>query len=99
MNATQTALAALQFSAQWLWIGHATGVIEDSIFLTGWSTSGASHPFSFGNRNYWTTQVGGTVGVLKLVRALYDDAPVALARKKALADLAVHGKPLQATIF
>jgi hypothetical protein len=28
-----------------------------------------------------------------------ENAPVALARKKALADLAVHGKPLQATIF
>lgn len=47
----------------------------------------------------WTVQVGGTVGILSLLRALYDDAPVALARKKALADLALHGKPLQATIF
>jgi hypothetical protein len=47
----------------------------------------------------WTVQVGGTIRILHLLAALYDDAPVALARKKALADLAVHGKPLQASIF
>jgi DNA invertase Pin-like site-specific DNA recombinase len=47
----------------------------------------------------WCVQVGGTVRVLRLLAALYDDAPVALARKKALADLAVHGKPLAATLF
>jgi transposase-like protein len=44
----------------------------------------------------WAIQVGGTRRVLGLLAALYDDAPVALARKKALSDLAVHGKPLQA---
>ncbi len=54
---------------------------------------------TMGNQRYWTTQVGGTVGVLRLLAALYDDAPVALARKRALADLAVHGKPLQPAIF
>lgn len=47
----------------------------------------------------WSVQVGGTRGVLRLLAALYDDAPVALPRKKALADLAVHGRPLQASIF
>jgi DNA invertase Pin-like site-specific DNA recombinase len=47
----------------------------------------------------WAVQVGGTIRVLSLLAALYDDAPVALARKKALADLAVHGKPLQATLL
>lgn len=47
----------------------------------------------------WCVQVGGTIRVRALLRALYDDAPVALARKKALADLAVYGKPLQASIF
>jgi transposase-like protein len=59
--------------------------------------------------SYWVVQVGGAHRSerfpwresvpLRLLAALYDDAPVALARKKALADLAVHGKPLQATIF
>jgi uncharacterized protein YerC len=47
----------------------------------------------------WCVQVGGRIGVLSLLAALYDDAPVALARKKALADLAVHGKPLQAALI
>jgi hypothetical protein len=47
----------------------------------------------------WSVQVGGTIRVLRLLAALYDDAPAALARKKALADLAVHGKPLAATLF
>ena len=47
----------------------------------------------------WCVQVGGTIKVLSLLAALYDDAPVALARKKALADLAVHGKPLQAALL
>ena len=47
----------------------------------------------------WGVQVGGTVRVLRLLAALYDDAPVALARKKALADLAVHGKPFNPTLF
>lgn len=54
---------------------------------------------TMGNRRYWTTQIGGTVRILSLLAALYDDAPVALARKKALADLAVHGKPLQHALF
>jgi DNA invertase Pin-like site-specific DNA recombinase len=47
----------------------------------------------------WCVQIGGTRKVLHLLAALYDDAPVALARKKALADLAVHSKPLAATLF
>ena len=45
------------------------------------------------------TSIGGTRMPIKLLAALYDDAPVALARKKALADLAVHGKPLQSSLF
>ena len=49
--------------------------------------------------NHWTVQVGGTIRVRHLLAALYDDAPVALARKKALADLAVHGKPFSPTLF
>ena len=52
-----------------------------------------------GNRRYWTIQVGGTKLVRLLVAALYDDAPTALARKKALADLAVHGKPFTPALF
>jgi len=47
----------------------------------------------------WCVQVGGSIRVLTLLRTLYDDAPVALDRKKALADLALHGKPLQAGLF
>jgi len=52
-----------------------------------------------GNKRYWVTQVGGTRRVLELLAVLYDDAPTALTRKKALADLAVHGTPLQPTMF
>jgi len=53
-----------------------------------------------GQSRAWTVQVGGSGSrVTRLLMALYDDAPVALARKKALADLAVHGKPLAATLF
>ena len=58
---TFTALAAKQFSAQWLWIGTTGGVINDSIFLTGWDTSGGSHNFSSGNRNYWTNGTSGSI--------------------------------------
>ena len=47
----------------------------------------------------WCVQVGGVTGPRILLAALYDGAPVALARKQALADLAVHGKPLAATLF
>jgi PKD repeat protein len=46
-TATFTAIATAQFSAE---LFHS---VTDGIFLTGWSTSGASHPFSFGNKNYW----------------------------------------------
>lgn len=49
--------------------------------------------------NTWVVQVGGRSAPLRLLAALYDDAPVALARKKALADLAVHGKPFNPTLF
>jgi hypothetical protein len=52
-----------------------------------------------GNGDTWVVQVGGVRAPRLLLAALYDDAPVALARKKALADLAVHGKPLAATLF
>lgn len=49
--------------------------------------------------NTWVVQVGGRRAPRLLLAALYNDAPVALPRKKALADLAVHGKPLAATLF
>lgn len=62
-------------------------------------TTARAHQGKSGNRNYWVTYTGGTTGPRRLLAALYDDAPVALARKKALADLAVHGKPLAATLF
>lgn len=52
-----------------------------------------------GNGDTWVVQVGGRNRPLILLAALYDDAPTALARKKALSDLAVHGKPLQASLF
>jgi predicted transcriptional regulator len=52
-----------------------------------------------GSGNTWVVQVGGRYAPRLLLAALYDDAPVALPRKKALADLAVHGKPLAATLF
>jgi Homeodomain-like domain len=62
-------------------------------------TASAARHVTTGAADYWVIQVGGTVRILRLLAALYDDAPVALARKKALADLAVHGKPLQAAMF
>lgn len=52
-----------------------------------------------GGKKYWTVQIGGTRLVLRLLAALYDDAPTALARKKALADHAVHGKPIIQPLF
>jgi len=62
-------------------------------------TTATPHRGKQGNRNYWVTNMGGNQRPRRLLAALYDDAPVALARKKALADLAVHGKPLAATLF
>ncbi len=52
-----------------------------------------------GNRRYWLTAIGGNVRLARLLAVLYDDAPVALARKKAEADLIVHGKPFSPTLF
>lgn len=52
-----------------------------------------------GGKKYWTVQIGGTRLVLCLLAALYDDAPTALARKKALAEHAVHGKPIIQPLF
>lgn len=49
--------------------------------------------------DHWRVVVGGHSDVRAILHALYDDAPVALARKKALADLAVHGKPVAATLL
>ena len=52
-----------------------------------------------GNRRYWLLALGGNQRLPKLLAVLYDDAPVALARKKAEADFIVHGKLLAATLF
>ena len=62
-------------------------------------TTSTSHQGKKGNCNYWLTNTGGNQRPKTLLAALYDDAPVALARKKALADFIVHGKPLAATLF
>jgi len=43
--------------------------------------------------NHWRAIMGGRTAVLSLLSVLYDDAPVSLDRKKALADLALQGKP------
>jgi hypothetical protein len=52
-----------------------------------------------GNRMHWLANLGGNRRMPTLLAVLYDDAPVALARKKAEADFIVHGKPLAATLF
>ena len=52
-----------------------------------------------GNRRYWLLALGGNNRLPPLLAALYDDAPVALARKKAEADFIVHGKPLAGALF
>jgi hypothetical protein len=52
-----------------------------------------------GNRRYWLLALGGNRRLPRLLAVLYDDAPVALARKKAEADFIVHGKPLAPTLF
>ena len=44
-----------------------------------------------GNRRYWLLALGGNQRLPKLLFALYADAPVALARKKAEADHIVDG--------
>jgi hypothetical protein len=44
-----------------------------------------------GNRRYWLLSIGGNLRLPNLLIALYADAPVALARKKAEADFIVHG--------
>ena len=63
-------------------------------------TTATSHPGPSGTKsNFRNTSVGGNRMAKSLIAALYDSAPVALTRKKALADLAVHGKPLAATLF
>jgi hypothetical protein len=52
-----------------------------------------------GNRMHWLAQIGGNNRLPVLLSVLYDDAPVALTRKKAESDHIVHGKPLAATLF
>lgn len=51
-----------------------------------------------GNRRYWLLSIGGNRRLPRLLTVLYDDAPVALARKKAEADYIVHGLAA-ATLF
>ena len=51
-----------------------------------------------GNRRYWLLALGGNKRLPPLLKALYWDAPVALARKKAEADYIVHGMAT-ATLF
>ena len=62
-------------------------------------TTATPHQGKKGNRRYWLTNTGGNQRPKTLLAALYDGAPVALARKKALADFIVHGKPIAATLF
>jgi len=52
-----------------------------------------------GNRRYWLLALGGNQRLPKLIFALYTDAPVALARKKAEALLILTGKPLTDSLF
>jgi hypothetical protein len=52
-----------------------------------------------GNRRYWLLALGGNQRLPKLIFALYADAPVALARKKAEALLILTGKPLADSPF
>lgn len=47
----------------------------------------------------WRAIMGGRTDVLNVLHALYDDAPVFLDRKKALADLAIQGKPADPALF
>lgn len=54
------------------------------------STKATARPSRSGN--YWSCQVGGTVGVRDLVAALYAGCTVALDRKKALADRVIAGE-------
>jgi hypothetical protein len=49
--------------------------------------------------DHWRAIMGGRASVLALLHALYDDAPVALDRKKALADLALRGEQPDPTLF
>lgn len=51
-----------------------------------------------GNRRYWLLALGGNRRLPPLLKALYWDAPVALARKKAEADYIVSGMAA-ATLF
>jgi hypothetical protein len=61
-------------------------------------TKATAHPAPHQGR-FWRTNIAGTVRVLHLLAALYDDAPTALERKHAVAQLAVHGTPLAARLF
>ena len=49
--------------------------------------------------DHWRAIMGGRAAILTLLDVLYGDAPVALDRKKALADLALQGKPADPTLF
>jgi transposase len=49
--------------------------------------------------DHWRAIIGGRASVLALLHALYDDAPVVLDRKKALADLALRGEQPDPTLF
>lgn len=55
-SATLTALASQTSTADLLDVGSSS---SDGFFVTGYDTSGTSHPFSFGNRNYWTEATSG----------------------------------------
>ena len=62
-------------------------------------TTATPHQGKKGNRRYWLTSITGNQRPRALLTALYDDAPVALARKKAAADLILHGEPLATALL
>ena len=49
--------------------------------------------------DHWRAIMGGRADVLEMLHVLYDDAPVALDRKKALAELAMRGEQPDPTLF
>jgi hypothetical protein len=49
--------------------------------------------------DHWRAIMGGRADVLDMLHVLYDDAPVALDRKKALAELAMRGEQPDPTLF
>jgi hypothetical protein len=88
--ATLTAITADEFTANVLKVNQGDANV-DSVFGTGDDTSGGSHPFSSGNKNWWTGRTSSNPVAGWTTDTYY---PVLYAYDGTTATVSIDGSPL-----